>query len=152
MLYGMKMLKLIILAGFVTACSFNLSEQGNKASSSFKIPDLGVVSLLNAKGKNVDEKCMTDIILKIITLCDENRLEPIKTEIWKDHTVVKEAMAELAVKIERSPAGKNFNILIPVKYKGSRIILYKEGENISEYSFYSLPENTPDIDFSKCIR
>ncbi|OGL52510.1 MAG: hypothetical protein A3C43_06880 [Candidatus Schekmanbacteria bacterium RIFCSPHIGHO2_02_FULL_38_11] len=147
----MKMLKLI-LAGFVAACSFNFQEQGNKASPSFKIPDVGVISLLNARGKKIDENCMTEIVKKLITLCDENKLEPVRTEIWKDHTIVKEALSELTIKIERESAGKYFNILIPIKHKGNRIILYKEDKDNSSYALYSLPENPPDIDFSKCIR
>ena len=148
----MKMLKLIILSGFITACSFSFSEQGNKTSSSFKIPDIGVVSLINSKGKKIDESCMTEIVKGIITLCDGNKLDPVRTKIWKDHTIVKEVLSGQVVKIERDPASKYLSILIPIEHKGKRIILYREDKNSSEYSLYSLPENTPDINFSECIR
>jgi len=147
----MRMFKLI-LAGCVAACSLNFQEQGNKASLSFKIPDLGVISLLNARGKKIDENCMAEIVKKLITLCDENRLDPVRTKIWKDHTIVKEALSKLTIKIEREPSGKYFNMLIPIEHRGSRIILYKEEKNSSSYSLYSLPENAPEIDFSTCIK
>lgn len=152
MFYGMKMFKLIILAGFVTSCSFSFSEQGNKASSAFKIPELGVVSLLNVKSKKINENCLAEIVKWLITLCDGNKLIQVRTKIWKDHTIVKEVLSGQVVKIEREPAGKYLDILVPTEHNGKRIILYRENKNISEYSLYSLPENTPDIDFSECIK
>ena len=152
MFYGMKMFKLMILAGFVTSCSFSFSEQENKAASSFKFPGLGVVSLLNIKSKKIDENCLAEIVKGLITLCDENKLDLVRTKIWKDHTIVKEVLSGQAVKIEREPAGKYLDILVPTEHNRKRIILYRENKNISEYSLYSLPENTPDIDFYECIK
>ncbi|OGL47016.1 MAG: hypothetical protein A2W05_09225 [Candidatus Schekmanbacteria bacterium RBG_16_38_10] len=95
---------------------------------------------------------MTEIVKGIITLCDGNKLDPVRTKIWKDHTIVKEVLSGQVVKIERDPASKYLSILIPIEHKGKRIILYREDKNSSEYSLYSLPENTPDINFSECIR
>lgn len=138
----------LILTLLVLGCALAFQSKGNNLPATYKVPDIGVVYVLNADGKKINEKCLIELVKRVAGYCDENKLEPIRTKIWKDHTIVKEALSEETIKIERESGN---NILIPVKYKGGRIILYKDDEKSSSYALYGLSENLQKVDFSACI-
>ncbi len=144
----LKSALIIITVGIMMNCC----NPNNKKEIKYNVTDIGDIYITNTKYKTVDQTALTKVVKEIIGYIDNNKLDPVRVEIFKDHEIVKDALKNESVKIERVPVGKYSNIIIPTKYKGDRIILYKTINKNEIYELYKLPHGTAKIDFASYLK
>ena len=101
------------------------------------------ISVLNMDGKYINKDCLAQKVKEVLSKVDDGKIVPYRVKIWQDHTLVKEALRGVTVRIEREN-GKQ-NILFPVKDHGSKIILYDH----DKYVLYGIEGGK--IHFEECF-
>jgi hypothetical protein len=125
----------------------------DKTVNSIPLDDLGIVTALNMQGRQVDWECLLRGVKSIVDLFDRNALVPYKVKIFEEHTVVKEALCSETIEFSRDfGEADSVRLLMPVKYKGERIIVISKRHGRDEYSMVGLPDEAPKIHFSACFR
>lgn len=141
---------IIILIG-ITLPFFSLSKQRVKTNC-FKVEGVGMVKVINLGKKTFDKAKLTSAVKEIINAADEGKLEIVRTKIFEDHEIVKDAKKNLSVVIDRKPENGKLYIMIPVKYKLERIILFKKDNISSRYELFSWPDDLKKPDVGGCFK
>lgn len=112
--------------------------------------DIGNISLLNINKSIADKQCLVEKVKLIISYIDNHQVAPYKVKIWKEHTLVKDILKQETISIERDASKEN--ILIPIKAKGQRLILYKIDKQKESYRMVGIISKNQEVDFYECIK
>lgn len=121
-------------------------------TNSFKIEGIGMVQVINMGNKTFDKAKLTKAIKEIITAVDCGKLDVVRTKIFEDHEIVKDAKKVLSVVIDRKPDNSKMDIIIPVKYKLERIILFKKNTASTRYELYAWPDGVKKPALEVCFK
>jgi hypothetical protein len=117
----------------------------------WEAPGLGLIRVLNAPGKQVDKTRLLVLLEEMVRYADQDKLEPYLVEISPKHKIVTDARRSEAINITRANTNQ-WNLLIPTKNKGQRIILYRTERGEETYKMCGLPKGATVMDFSQCIK
>jgi hypothetical protein len=129
----------------------NLSTAAAEKPLAWEAPGLGLVRVLNASGKQVDKTRLLVLLEEIVRYADQDKLEPYLVEISSKHKIVTDARRSEAITVTRANTNQ-WNLLIPTKNKGQRIILHRIERGQETYKMCGLPEGAAVMDFSQCIK
>lgn len=121
-------------------------------TNSFKVEGIGMVQVINMGNKTFDKVKLTKVVKEIINAVDCGKLDVVRTKIFEDHEIVKDAKKVLSVVIDRKPDNTKFDILIPVKYKLERIISYKKNGISTNYELYAWPDDVKKPALDVCFK
>lgn len=107
--------------------------------------------VLNVPVEAVDTAGLKTVSTKIVTLWREGKLIPTRVEIFPDHPIVKEALADKTIQITTSLSDSPAIIFVPLSHKGNRVIVQKRAGSIENYVLFSLPRGS-DVDVSACLK
>ena len=132
-------------------CLFGPTARTENAMPNVSLPDVDRnIRVLNVPPESVEIVAVKTVAKKIMDLFDQGKLVPTRVEIFDDHPIVKDALAEKTIQIDLAK-GKAVTILAPISHNGNRIIVKKNSAGTETYTLYSLPSDS-GVDLKDCLK
>lgn len=106
----------------------------------------GSIHIKNTKSSKIKEECLIKEITALLSDIDENKIDPYRNQVFKEHSLVEDITKNAHIEINRNK--KNRNVLIPIDIKSLKIVLYKN----NAYTLYGLHNKTFQLNLEKCFQ
>jgi hypothetical protein len=135
----------------LTALDFAPNYAGDIPNNSSVTTDpMHNVRVLNIDAHSVNVGALKMAVNQIADLLQQDKLIRTRVKIFADHPIVQEAMANKTIEatISTSPP---VILLIPLSYRGNRVIVKRRHGADETYSLYSLPDDAR-VDLNACLK
>ena len=108
------------------------------------------IRLLHAGDSGINPEAVKTAANQIVALLRQGGLIPTRVEIFIDHPIVKDALAErtMEITIAETPV---MTVLVPFSHNGKRVIVKQGSPPDETCSLFSLPPNAA-VDLKSCFK